>query len=168
MSKLGPKCQYFVDTIIFQHCLNPSCILIKMMCGSVVRALRLQRKRLWVRFPGNTYKKKNVITWMQWIKASAKCINVNVHTYRLIQMTMCKIHIHILSTHSVLLYIFTVINTHYTPCVHILHYAHIYTHSNMRRCNRLYISHAMSWMCIRTTRFFVQLCSVCVYSSWTV
>ncbi len=43
---------------------------------------------------------------------------------------MCRIHI--LSTHSVLLDIFTVINTHYTP------YVHIYTHNNMRRCNRLY------------------------------
>ncbi len=32
-----------------------------------------------------------------------------VHTYRLIQMTMWKIHIHILSTHSVLLYIFTIL-----------------------------------------------------------
>ncbi len=40
-------------------------------------------------------------------------------------MTMCKIHI--LSTHSVLLDILTVINTHYTPYVHILHYVHIYT-----------------------------------------
>ncbi len=30
----------------------------------------------------------------------------------------------------------------------------------MRRCNRLYISNAMSWMCIRTTRF-LYLCSVC-------
>ncbi len=50
-------------------------------------------------------------------------------TYRLIQMTMCNIHIHILSTHSVLLDIPTVINTHYTPHVHILHYVHIYTHT---------------------------------------
>ncbi len=32
-----------------------------------------------------------------------------------------------------------VINTHYTPCIHILHYVHIYTHNNMRRCNKLYI-----------------------------
>ncbi len=43
-------------------------------------------------------------------------------------MTMCNIHIHILSTHSVLLDILTVINTHYTPYVHILHYVHIYVH----------------------------------------
>ncbi len=35
---------------------------------------------------------------------------------------MCKIYIHILSTHSVLLDILTVINTHYTPYVHILHW----------------------------------------------
>ncbi len=73
---------------------------------------------------------------------------------RLIQTTMCRIHIHILSTHSVLLCIFKVINTHYTPYVHILHYVHIYTHINMRRCNRLYISY-VSWMCNRTIRFFV-------------
>ncbi len=46
---------------------------------------------------------------------------------------MCNIHIHILSTHSVLLDILTVINTHYTPYVHILHYVHIYTHNNMRK-----------------------------------
>ncbi len=50
-------------------------------------------------------------------------------TVRLIQMTMCNIHIHILSTHSVLLDILTVINTHYTPYVHILHYVHIYTYT---------------------------------------
>ncbi len=30
----------------------------------------------------------------------------------------------------------------------------IYTHNNMRRCNRLHISY-VSWMCIRTTIFFV-------------
>ncbi len=35
---------------------------------------------------------------------------------------------------------FTVINTHYTPYVHIIHHVYIYTHSNMRRCNRLYIN----------------------------
>ncbi len=38
---------------------------------------------------------------------------------------------HILSTHSVLLDILTVINTHYTLYVHILHYVHIYRHNNM-------------------------------------
>ncbi len=48
--------------------------------------------------------------------------------------------VYILSTHSVLLDILTVINTHYTPYVHILHYVHIYTHNNMQRCNRLYIN----------------------------
>ncbi len=57
-------------------------------------------------------------------------------------MTMCNIHIHILSTQSVLLDILTVINTHYTPYVHILHYVHIRIsiHSNMQRCSRLYIN----------------------------
>ncbi len=40
---------------------------------------------------------------------------------------MCRMHIHIVSTHSVLLDILTVINTHYTQNVHILHYAHLYT-----------------------------------------
>ncbi len=71
---------------------------------------------------------------------------------------MCKIHIHILSTHSVLLEILTVINTHYTPYVHILHYVHIYTHSNMLRRNRLYINYAMSWMCTTRTTRFLYLC----------
>ncbi len=89
------------------------------------------------------------------------------HTYRLIQMTMCKIHIHILSTRSVLLDILTVINIHYSSYVHILHYVHVFTHNNRRRCNILYISYAMSWMCFRTTRF-LYLCRVCVQSSWTV
>ncbi len=36
-------------------------------------------------------------------------------------------HIHIVSTHSVLLDILAVINTHYTQNVHILHYVHLYT-----------------------------------------
>ncbi len=53
---------------------------------------------------------------------------------------MCNIHIHILSKHSVLLDILTVINTHYSLYVHILHYVQIHTHSDMPRCNRLYIS----------------------------
>ncbi len=34
-----------------------------------------------------------------------------------VQKTMCKIHIHILSTHSIKTYL--VIDTHYTPYVHI-------------------------------------------------
>ncbi len=71
-----------------------------------------------------------------------------------LQKTMCKIHIHLLSEHSVLLDILTIINTHCTPYVHILHYVHKYTHSNMQRCNRLYISY-VSWMCIRTIIFLV-------------
>ncbi len=50
----------------------------------------------------------------------------------------CAKYTYIFSTHSVLLDILTVINSHYTPYVHILHYVHIYTH-NMRRCSRLYI-----------------------------
>ncbi len=49
--------------------------------GSVVRALHLQHKRLWVRFPGNTHNVKHVYPVYHckslWIKASAKCINVN-------------------------------------------------------------------------------------------
>ncbi len=57
-----------------------------------------------------------------------------VHTYRLIQNTMCRIHTHILSTHSVLLDIRTVINTHYTQYVHIIN-----TIVCEKRCNRLYI-----------------------------
>ncbi len=47
----------------------------------------------------------------------------NKHTYT--QYTQCIIR-------------HTVINTQYTQYVHVLHYVHIYTHNNMRRCNRLY------------------------------
>ncbi len=43
----------------------------------------------------------------------------NTHTYS--QYIQC--------THSVLLDILTVINTHYTQYVHVLHYVHIYTHT---------------------------------------
>ncbi len=81
-------------------------------------------------------------------------------TYRLYILTdlyrwQCAKCTYIYSVHTVYYKdILTVINTHYTPYVHILHYVHIYIHSNMRRCNRLYISY-VSWMCIRTTRFFV-------------
>ncbi len=82
--------------------------------------------------------------WVKFLRACSRQCRNNLHidsTYlQIIQMTMCNIHIHILSTHSVLLDILTVINTHYTPYVHILHYVHIYTHNNMRRYNRLYIS----------------------------
>ncbi len=54
-------------------------------CGSVVRDIALAAQKLWVRFPGNTCtdKKKNYNLNAQvlvlWIKASAKCINVNVN-----------------------------------------------------------------------------------------
>ncbi len=58
--------------------------------------------------------------------------NSNLHmdsTYlQTVQKTMCKIHI--LSTHSVLLDICTVINTHYTPYVHI-YIMYTYIHSIM-------------------------------------
>ncbi len=43
----------------------------------------------------------------------------------------CAEYTHIVSKHSVLLDILTVINTHYTQYVHILHYVHIFTHNNM-------------------------------------
>ncbi len=78
----------------------------------------------------------------------------------------CAEYTYIYSVHGVLLDILTDINTHYTPYVHILHYVHIYTHSNMQRCNRLYISN-VSWMCIRITRFlvFVQ-CGRVVQLNW--
>ncbi len=55
--------------------------------------MALATPRSWVRFPGKARADKNVetVTWMQckslWIKASAKCINVNV-----------KLHIHTLET----------------------------------------------------------------------
>ncbi len=58
---------------------------------------------------------------------------------------MCRIHIHLVSTHSVLLDILTVINTRY---VHILHYVHIYKH-NMRRCSRFYIGRISNVMDVR-------------------
>ncbi len=63
------------------------------------------------------------------------CIQLGdtVHTYRLIQKTVCRIHIHIVSTHSVLLDILTVINTHSTQYVQILLYVRIYTHNNMQK-----------------------------------
>ncbi len=59
---------------------------------------------------------------------SAETINIyTVHTYRLIQMTMYNIHIHILSTHNVLLDILTVINTAYkTVCTRSTLCTHIY------------------------------------------
>ncbi len=63
-------------------------------------------------------------------------------------MTMCNIHIHILSTHSVLLDILSYL---YTLCTHNVYRCYrLY-----RRCYRLYISY-LSWMCIRTTIIFVQ------------
>ncbi len=51
------------------------------------RALRQLRKRLWVRFPGNTCTNENLYPECNceslWIKASAKCINVNVKFHQL-------------------------------------------------------------------------------------
>ncbi len=51
-----------------------------------------------------------------------------VHTYRLIQKTMCRIHIHIVSTHSVLLrHTYSYQYTLYTVCTHSTFCTHIYT-----------------------------------------
>ncbi len=50
---------------------------------------------------------------------------------------MCRMHIHIVSTHSVLLDILAVINTHYTQNVHILHYVHLYTQWYAKKNNKL-------------------------------
>ncbi len=64
------------------------------------RALGLQLKRLWVQFPGNTHTDKKCIAWMHckslWIKASAKCINVNKRIvvgclYCFIKLLCCNI-----------------------------------------------------------------------------
>ncbi len=87
--------------------------------------------------------------WNSWECApySAETINIPLHTYRLIQMTMCNIHIHILSTHSVLLDILTVINTHYTPYVHILHYVHIYTYIGIGCCGDVFLRAAERTVC---------------------
>ncbi len=56
-------------------------------------ALHWQRKRLWVRFPGNTHTDKKYIAWMHckslWIKASAKCINVSVNMYVFTHLQFC-------------------------------------------------------------------------------
>ncbi len=56
--------------------------------------------------------------------------NNNLHmdsTYlQTVQKTICKIHIHILSTHSVLKTYLVINYTLYTVCAH-LHYVHIYT-----------------------------------------
>ncbi len=81
----------------------------------------------------NMVQKRRHVLWakahLKWTVSKWKSVQtVPLHTYRLIQ-TMCNIHIHILRTHSVLLDILTVINTHSTPYVHILHYVHIYTHT---------------------------------------
>ncbi len=53
---------------------------------------------------------------------------------------------YIYSVHTVYYQTYLVINTHYTHIVHSLHYVHIYTYNNMRRWNRLYISHICSVM----------------------
>ncbi len=76
---------------------------------------------------------------------------------------MCRIDLHILSTHSVLLDILTVINTDHTPYVLILHFVHIYiytTHNNMQRDSRLYMSRICNvmdahWMLSTGSRYIV-------------
>ncbi len=52
-----------------------------------------------------------------------------IHTYRLIQKTMCRIHIHILCTHSVLLrHTYSYQYTLYTVCTHFyILYTYIHT-----------------------------------------
>ncbi len=90
--------------------------------------------------------------WVKFLRACSRQCRNNLHIDSTYLQTYTKDNVQ--NTHSVLLDILTVINTHYTPYAHILHYVHIYTHDNMQRFNRLYISY-VSWMCITTTRFFV-------------
>ncbi len=51
--------------------------------ASVLSPCRPLAQRSWVQFPVNTYTDNKCIAWMHckslWIKASAKCINVNVY-----------------------------------------------------------------------------------------
>ncbi len=100
--------------------------------------------------------------WVKFLRACSRQCRNNLYidsTYlqSYTEDNVQNTHTYTQYTHSVVLDILTVINKHYAPYVHILHYVHIYTHSNMRRCNRLYISF-VSWMCIRTRGFcaFVQ------------
>ncbi len=82
---------------------------------------------------------------------------------------MCRIHIHVLSTHSVLLDILTVINTLYTLYVHILHYVYIYTHTIVcgKKMQQIYIGRIRYVMDVRcmypvVAHRLLCLCSVCV------
>ncbi len=97
--------------------------------------------------------------WVKFLRACSRQCRNNLHIDSTYLQTYTEDNvqknIHILSTHSVLLrHTYSYQYTLYTVCTHSTLCTHIYTHSNMRRCNRLYISY-VSWMCIRTTRFFV-------------
>ncbi len=57
------------------------CLSILSYCFPVAQcwSFALAAQRLWVRFPGNTCTDKKCIACKSlWIKASAKCINVNI------------------------------------------------------------------------------------------
>ncbi len=102
--------------------------------------------------------------WVKFLRACSRQCRNNLHIDCTYLQTYTDDNVQnthtYLSTHIVLLEIITVRHTQYTlytVCTHSI----LYTHSNMQRCNRLYISYAMSWMCIWTTRF-LYLCSVCV------
>ncbi len=74
---------------------------------------------------------------------------------------MCKIHIHIVSTHSVLLDILTII---YTQYVHIYIYTHTLTCEGAADFTQA--GYAMSWMCVAwypvVADRLLCYCSVCV------
>ncbi len=108
---------------------------------------------------------QHMCLWVKFLRACSRQYRNNLHIDSTYLQTYTeenvyrRMHILILSTHSVLLrHTYSYQYTLYTVCTHSTLCTHIYTHSNMRRCNRLYISY-VSWMCIRTTRFFGAVCA---------
>ncbi len=65
---------------------------------------------------------------------SAETIYIQtVHNYRLIEKTMCRIHIHILSTHSVLFKTYLQLSIHVMHRMYTFYIMYTYTHNSMRK-----------------------------------
>ncbi len=83
--------------------------------------------------------------WNSWERApdSAETIYIwTVHTYRLIQKTMCRIHLHILSTHSVRFKTYLQLSIHVIHRMYTFYIMYTYIHTivcKKKSCSRLYI-----------------------------
>ncbi len=121
------KCVYVTDWMLVSDCMNDCEHVIECMCA-ILNQIKSKSNQITFIV---TSQHMCLGEWNSWERAPNRNnlhTYYTVHTYRLIQKTMCRIHIHIVSTHSVLLrHTYSYQYTLYTVCTHSTFCTHIYT-----------------------------------------